>query len=372
MNTLGQAKNLITKSQNILIIPGAELQGDNLGSALALFFILKKLGKNVNTVTDVIPEKFQFLTSPSPTPSENFVISVNAKGKEISQMRYEKNDDNLKIYLSLNKGEVKSEDISFLPYSNPEETIQNPDLLITLGAQSLENLGDFFVENNQLFRQTPILNIDNQLHNENFGEVNLIELASSLAEITTDLIKLVDEKGELLDEKITTCLLAGLIWSSQNFRNPRTRPKTFEVSAFLIKRGANHQKIIQHLYKQKNLSQIKLLGKILEKLNFHEEKGLGTAALTEKDFQDCQASSKDLAFVMEELKFQFRHLPNLLILWGSHSSPPLTKGIFYSPNLNLTEKILENFESVARGNGVLFLIRNSDLNSAEEKVLNIL
>ena len=74
----------------------------------------------------------------------------------------------------------------------------------------------------------------------------------------------------------------------------------------------------------------------------------------------------------EELKFHFRHLPNLLILWESHASPPLTKGVFYSPDLSLSEKILENFEGASRGNGILFLIRETDLNIAREKVLNIL
>lgn len=365
MDVLNQAKNLIAKSQNILIIPESEIQGDKLGSALALFFTLKKLGKNVNLLTGKIPEKFNFLVNPDLSPAGSFVISVNTAGKEISKMRYEKNNNDLKIYLALDKGEIKNEDVSFLRQRTFGEAERNPDLLIALGIQSLEG-------QEQLLGEAPILNIDNQPNNENFGEVNIIETTSSLAEIVTNLIELMDEEKELFNEEIATCLLTGLIWSSQNFRNPRTRPKTFKTSAFLIEKGADHQKIIQHLYKQKSISQIKLLGRILEKLNFHDVKDVYSASLTANDFQDCHASSKDLAFVLEELKFHFRHLPNLLILWESHASPPLVKGIFYSPNLNLTEKISENFESVSRGQGVLFLTRDNDLISAEEKILSIL
>lgn len=364
MEALIRAKNIIDKCRNILIVPDPESQGDSLGSALALFYTLKKLGKNVNVQLGEITEKFKFLTNLCPAANGDFIISINTDGKEVSQMRYEKNCKDLKIYLTLNKGQFKNEDVILTPFLTPTSAPGQPDLLITVGAQSLEGIP-------HNFWSMPILNIDNQPQNENFGEVNLIEMASSLAEITTSLIKSMGSE-EFFDKETATCLLAGIVWSSQNFRNPKTRPKTFETSAFLIEKGADHQEIIKHLYRQKSISQIKLLGKILENLNFHEQKEIYSANIKESDFMECQASSKDLAFVLEELKFHFRHLPNLLILWESHASPPLTKGIFYSPNSNLTEKILENFESVSKGNGVIFLARETNLDLVREKVLNIL
>ena len=370
---LSLAKNLIEKSRSILIIPSTDLRGDSLGSALALFFTLKKLGKNVNVVTQEFPEKFQFLINLLGNHHGDFVISIDTTGKEISQMRYERNEKDLKIYLTLNGGEIGTEDVSFPPYSPTGiPHFQKPDLLITLGARSLESLGGFFEKNSRIFYETPILNIDNQPYNENFGEVNLIEITSPLAETTTDLIKLMDRGETILSGDIATCLLTGIVYASQNFRSPRTRPRTFEISAFLIEKGADHQGIVQHLYKQKSLSQIKLLGRVLEKLNFNEKKELCFASLAEEDFRGCQSSSRDLSFVIEELRFNFRHLPNLLILWESRASPLLVKGVFYSYNLGLVEKILETFEGVSKGGGALFLVRGGNLNSAQEKVLQIL
>ena len=365
MDSIDLAKNIIEKSRNVLIFPSPELQGDSLGSSLALFYTLKKLGKNVNINIEDVPEKFKFLMNNEPTATGDFVISINTEGKEISQMRYEKNGKDLKICLALNKGSVKSEDISFTPSLGHKLPPEQLSLLIALGAQSLEDIP-------QNFWGLPILNIDNQPRNENFGEVNLTEMTCSLAEIVVNLIRSMSSGQELFDKETATCLLTGIIWSSQNFRNQKTRPKTFEASAFLVERGANHQKIIQHLYRQKNISQIKLLGKILENLSLYEPKEIYSAAIKDEDFKNCRANSKDLAFALEELKFHFRHLPNLLILWESHASPPLTKGIFYSPNLVFTEKILENFEGVSKGSGALFLVRETDLNIAKEKVLNIL
>jgi len=364
MDAYAQAKSLIEKSRDILILPPKDIDGDSLGSALALFFILRKMGKNASAQIEKVPEKFRFLTELPSDSSQNFVINIDGSEKEISEMRYEKNNKGLKIYLTLSRGGISKQDVSFSAFS------QNPDLVITVGLASLEEAGHY---------EAPILNIDNQPQNENFGEVNLTETTSSLSEIITNLIRTTEEnenesenKFSLFDENIATCLLAGVVYASQNFRHPKTRSKTFEISSFLISQGGNHQKIVQHLYKQKNISQIKLLGKILEKMNLNEEKELSYAFLTERDFRDCQASSRDLGFVVDELKFNFRYLPNLLILWESHASPVLIKGIFYSPKANLIKKILENFEGTSRGEGVLFLTRELDINSAQEKILKII
>ena len=367
MEDFSQAKNLIERSQSILILPPQEIDGDTLSSSLALFSTLKKLGKNVNVLIGEVPEKFKFLDDLRPKTAEDFVISINTNGKEISKMRYERNNGDLKIYLTIDKGEIKTKDISFPAIS------QTPNLLITVGVGSLSDIGGPFEQNSRLFSETPILNIDNHPSNENFGEVNLVDPTSSSAEILTNLIRFMESEDEaFLDANIATHLLTGVICASQNFRNPTTRPKTFETSAFLIERGGNHQKIIQHLYKQKSVSQVNLLGKILEKLSFNEPKELYSASLTEKDFNECQASSRDLGFVMEELKLNFRYLPNLLILWESHASPVVIKGVFYSTKKGLVEKILQNYEGVSRGDGALFVIRETDMELAKESLLRII
>ena len=362
MDALKQSQKLIERSQNILIIPSSpsaqQIQGDSLASALALFFTLKKLGKNTSILIKKIPEKFQFLINLQPAfSSKEFVISIDGSEKEISEMRYEKNEKGLKIYLTLNKGEVSEKDVSCLAFG------QNPDLLITLGIRSAEDFTSY---------EAAILNIDNQPSNEDFGEINLIEITSSLAEISTNLIKSMGSGQDLIDENIATCLLTGIIYASQNFRSPKTRPQAFEASAYLIEKGADHQKIIQHLYKQKNVPQIRILGRILEKLSFDEKKELYCTSLTERDFQECGARPKDLSYAIEELKFNFHYLPNLLILWESHTSPILIKGIIYSTKPELVEKVLENYQGVSRGEIALFLIRDSNLASAKEKMLKVI
>jgi len=366
MDDFTQAKNLIEKSRNILILPPREADGDTLASSLALFSALKKMGKNANVLIDEIPEKFKFLDIDPLKAAGDFVISVNTSNKEISKMRYERNGGDLKIYLTVDKGELRPRDIAFPAVNQPQ------DLLITIGIKSLNDIASFFEQNSRFLSETLILNIDNHSANENFGEVNLVDAKTSSAEILTGLIRLMESEDEaFLDKNIATSLLTGVICASQNFRNPTTMPKTFETSAFLIARGGDHQKIIRHLYKQKSVAQINLLGKILEKLNFSEPKELYSASLTEKDFLECRASSRDLGFVVEELKFSFRYLPNLLILWESRASPTVVKGIFYSTKKELVEKILRHYAGVAKGEGILFVMKEPDLDLAKENLLKI-
>ena len=378
MEALLQAKNIIEQSQNILILPSPESQGDSLGAGIALFFTLKKLGKNVNLLIDEVPEKFQFLADLEEMPND-FVISVNTAENEVSKFRYEKDENELRIFLTPKNGPFRPLRVSFPSRQkitmglNGEAAKKDADLAVVIGAWSMESLGGQFEREAAILSRIPILNIDNQPLNEGFGEVNLIEITSALSEITLALVEALELPGkELTDRKITTALLAGIVWSSQNFRNPKTRPKTFKIAASLIERGADHQNIIHHLYKQKKVSQIKILGRILEKLDLNEEKQLCLACLSEKDFTECQANSKDLSFAIEELKLNFRYLPNLLVLWESHASPIVIKGIFYSPSQGLVEKVLENFEGISRGNTTLFVVREDNLQRAQEKILKII
>ncbi len=369
-----QSKSLIEKAQNIhIFLPEnynlSLTEGDVFCAGTALFYSLRKIGKKVNLFFERIPPNFQFLTTPS------LIISVDTDKTKFSELSYEQTDKGLKIFLSSSLKKISAKDVSFtsLEESFQTNTSESPDLLIVLGCQDLESIGKRFNESSNVFYQTPILNIDNNSKNQNYGEVNLIELKSlSLSEIVFELVKTIDQ--ELIEKDISTLLLAGIIWSSENFRNPKTRPQTFQTASLLIEKGGNHQKIIQNFYKTKSISQIKLLGQVLKKMTFNQEKEMYCTGLTEEDFKDSQSSSKDLGGVLQELKFSFGSLSlsNLLILWESRCSPLLIKGIFYSHHQMLAEKILESFEGTSNGKSALFLIREKTLDQAYQKFLKVL
>ena len=383
MNILNQAIELIEKSRNIHIYTPENheislTEGDAFCAAGALFYALKKAKKEPVLFSQKVPSKeFQFLSN------SKLMITVNGRAKDISEISYEKDDENLKIFLTSAQGNLSPNHLSFSPdFSqellgpNENSRSSSPDLLIILGASDLEKLGEPFKKDPRFFYRFPILNIDNDPANQNFGEINLIDIKScSVSELVANLLQ---EFGafdaESPDENIATFLLSGIIWASENFRNPKTKPQTFKRASYLVAKGANHQKIIQNFYKTRPVSQIKLLGQVLEKLTFNGEKELYCASLTKKDFQKSGTTSKDLSDVLKELKFNYGNsiFSNFLLLWESHASPIIMKGIFYSAKPNLTERVLENFEGISRGKISLFLIREKELDTAYQKFLKII
>ena len=369
MNICEEIKNLIAKSQNIFVLLSKDVNADNLGGALSLFYILKKLGKNANVVLQNIPEKLKFLPLPDYLNSlkiqKNLIISLSNAGENISEIRYDKDGTNLRIHFFSKNGELSEKDFSFASQE------LKPDFLISLATKNLEGLGRVFEENPQIFYEKPILNIDNDADNEKFGEINFIEQNSSgVSEMIGEFLK--NTYQNLIDENAATCLLAGIVYSTKNFQNSLTTSKNLGLASFLVKSGADHQKIILNLYKTKNFGTLRLLGRVLDKLSFNEQKGLYRVSLTREDFQKSNSSPKDLGFILEELKFRLINPKPLLILWESYASENLIKGIFYSPLGSQIKTILKNYQSTQKDKGVLFLVKNPDIKEVEKEILNML
>jgi len=247
MIDIEQSKKLIEEAKNIYIIPSQINEPESIVSALALFYTLKELNKNVNLIIEELPEKLKFLVPSLDFISypKNLVISIPQKSTDVSQIYYEKNEEALKIYLTIDKGNIKKENISFY-FSEPK-----PDLIITLGIQDfkvqlIEGLDCF-----GFLMDSPILNIDtptslgtDKQENKNFGKINLIE-DCSFSEILMALLKSINK--ELIKKEAANCLLAGLIIYTDNFKNSKTTAEIFETAGLLMKKGANIKEITDNL-----------------------------------------------------------------------------------------------------------------------------
>jgi len=313
-----QAVDLIQKSKNILIALPENLNGDSLGSALALETALKTLGKKIEIVcAETVPEKLRFLAGSENLKNKissgrDFIISIDTSKNKISRLRYEKDNSLLKIFLATDQ-KVEQRDIQLEP---------GPfvyDLIFTLDTQDLESLGDLYKNNAELFFNQPLLNIDCQSGNEYFGEVNLVEpTASACAEIVS---RLIDSFGpNLIDSSSATALLTGLISKTHSFQNARTTPQALALASLLITRGGEQEKIVQNLYKTIPLNHLRLWGRLLSRLDFDETKKIAWLWATKEDFLATQSSDCDLPFVIEEIDDLFPQINLSFILWPEDSS----------------------------------------------------
>lgn len=348
-------KQLIDQAKNVCLIP-AENEPESLSAALALFYTLKEAGKNVNVMTEHIPEKLNFLVPSLDFISspKNFVFSVPRSIADVSQVYYEKNGEALKIHLTIDKGFLKKEDISFY-YSDAR-----PDLLITLGIHNFEQELSGRLNAFGFILDTPIVNVDNQETNTRFGRINIVE-PTSLAEMVADILK---TQGNF-NADTANCLLAGLILHYENFKKA-SNPKVFETVSFLMEKGGDYRKVSDELAKPSQ-KDVYFLSKIFRSIKT-EENGMLVSTITIDDFQDFSKAETGTAVQkLRDLGIE----NDVLVLFGSHGSGPLTKGFFYSKKPELLAKLSGQQETGSR-DWVFLTLSETDVASAKENIKKLL
>jgi nanoRNase/pAp phosphatase (c-di-AMP/oligoRNAs hydrolase) len=294
--------NRLTQASSVLILASGS-SGDGLASGLALRAFLSKLEKDVALLAiDQISDRFAFLPHVSEVLSEvdltkSFVIDVSTKRSPLGELSYKKEEDRLSIFVKPTAGQFTPQDVSFRTSNFPYE------LVIVIGVGSFEQLGEFYAKNTGLFFETPVVNIDFRATNENFGQINLVNLqATSCSEIVLDLIN--EFEASLLDEIIATQLLAGIIAETNSFQHIRTTPQTFIKASQLVSLGAKQQDIIGSLYKTKSLGLLKLWGRVLARLQQEESYNLIYSSLNTNDIVRSGASMNDIENIIKEMGLQ--------------------------------------------------------------------
>lgn len=299
-----QIVELINNSKNILITTHINPDGDCLGSSLALAMALAKLEKNVQIASsDPIAEMLKFLPKNQDIKtdfsySKDIIISISTAQMKMEKLGYRNlpEENKLDIIITPKSGFITQKDI-FLNSGSSKF-----DLIFVLDAPDLERVGKIYDENTDLFYETPLVNIDHHPGNSYFGKVNWVELtATSTAEILVSLIESLGRGSNLFDAEIATCLLTGIITDTGSFQHANTTPKSFTVAAQLVAAGARQQEIIQHIYKTKPLSTLKLWGKILSCINEEKKQRFVWSVVYKNDFLELRAQETETAGVVDEL-----------------------------------------------------------------------
>jgi len=358
MEEVLKAKNSIENAKNIGILTKTDASDDAIGATLALFFALKNNNKKVFFPCPEIPGKINSLLG----GKEQKRLRISFK-EDVSEVYYEKNDKGIDIYLTPRDGEAGEESFSYKVVSGTEQlSPENPeayDLLLTVGIGEFGDVESLCFDNlDQLYGCT-VINIDTDLNNQNYGEINLIEDSQAISQKVSCMIK---EFGpEYMNKDVANFLLYGLTTSAKNIKNKKNIP----TIRWLFKHGGD-----LNLLDSKS-PQMKLLELVLKNINYIEEKNIYSSSLSEKNLFDSGATSKDLAFVVEKVKNFFK-LPSFLLLWESRTSPLSVKGIFYSDKKLQVERVASNFKGVSKGNGAMFLAGETSLNLAKDMVISII
>jgi phosphoesterase RecJ-like protein len=364
LNSQEQIKDQIGKNDAILICVGKNPEGDALGSALALYGSLKKMGKKVDVVSPgAVADKYVFMPEVDRISSKlegarDYVFSLDIDKKKLQQLRYEVEEDKLKIFITAKNGEISKDRISL------ESARFNYEIIIVLGTSDLESLGGVYDENSELFYDVPVINIDNNPSNEYFGKINLVDVAaSSTAEIVFNLISELDEK--LIDEKIATDLLTGVIAATDSFQNKNTTPKAFMAAASLIAQGANKQDIIRYLYKTKSVSMLKLMGKAMSGLKYNSQYKLAWSIIDDDSFIKANAVTS-INLAIKELSQSSPEFDLFFLLYTYDGS---LKGIVDFGSKQDASELMKLLNGHMEDGQVIFTPQETDLVAAEKEIL---
>jgi len=368
-----QIFEFVKNSQKILVVFKKNYSGDALSSALAIFLLLEKLGKKVDLVCHdfVLHKNYSFLPATDKIRDDlsclkQFIISMEMKDNKIKDLSYEVKNDKLNIILTPQKGYFDEEKIKF------KSGKYKYDLIITLDTDDLESLGDLYEKNNQFFYETPIINIDHNAENEQYGQINLVELTkSSAAEIVFDIIDEYD--SNLLTPEIATCLLTGMISKTKSFRSTSVTPQSLSIASQLILNGADRDLIIQNLYRTKSINTLKLWGKVLARLKHDSNYKMTWSYLQQKDLIELNMNRPNFTEIVEELITSAPEAEIIILFYEtqdkkiaahvystkSHDSLHLAKSFNPSGNKKLATFEMESSDLVEAGRKVIDAIKSN-------------
>ncbi|HMQ01977.1 MAG TPA: hypothetical protein PKD79_02835 [Candidatus Doudnabacteria bacterium] len=282
-----------------IVIP-ERLGVDFFVSTIALAKKLQLIGKKATIFSSALnlPELLFFPNTPKVyqdfTTGPELVVRVNGSTTKPKQLRYEKDRDDLLIYLTPESGQFSEADIEVLPSAT------NIELLFILGSTNLKQLGKLYSKHTEVFYNIPKIVINNKLEQEYFGTINWVDgTASCLSEQLASWL-LQDEKATK-EDLVTTGLLAGIIDATQSFRDPKTTPDTLALAARLVNLGARRQDVIQYLFKTKPFNLIQLWGRALARVKTITEQNTIYTILTTQDFQKTNTNLHTALQVMQEL-----------------------------------------------------------------------
>jgi phosphoesterase RecJ-like protein len=227
---LKEISELIKRRRSFLITAHERLDGDALGSELALYHLLKQMGKEATVYNqDETPENYRFF------PESDRII-------------------------------------------NELPPIESFDTAFVLDCSELKRVGK---EAARIATIPCLINIDHHFSNGGFCETRLIDpLASSTGEL---ICRLLAHMGILPTREMATCLYTAILTDTGGFRYGSTGRNTLIAAADLVAGGADPQWISENVYEAYAPARIRLLAAVLPTLTIDEGGRVGSLTIMQKD-----------------------------------------------------------------------------------------
>lgn len=331
-STEQQAIQRAMDATQILITTPERPSLDAMAAACALGLFFRKYEKRFDLrIPGWNPDRYGRIIAPDLPVREEIPavqpmhIKLNLEHTPLAELEYDANERELTITVIPKHGSWKPEDV------RTESGSDRYDLVIACGVADMSSLGKLAEEQSAFLYRTPVINFDYQPTNENWGQINIVDLTS--VSVTETVFHWLETwQNHPIDAQIATALLAGMIDETHSFRTTNVTPATLDASSRLMSLGGEREKIVHTLWRTRSVATLKLWGRVLSRLEQDRSKGFAWSILTESDILESGAPGDDIDGVFEEL---LAYAPEaktvaLIIMSGSdaqvsiHTQPPLS------------------------------------------------
>lgn len=248
LETFSKIKDEILKANSIAITAHVNPDGDNLGSVLAMYSMLKTLGKDPEIlIDDEIPSTFKFLP---------------------------------------NIGEIK----------RPENFDKVYDLIIVLDSGDVGRIG----RTKMLFEKAKMtVNLDHHMTNPEYAKLNYVGKRSATGEV---LFEFFESCGLKLNREIATCLFTAISSDTGSFKYDSTTDYTFYAASKLMEEGIDINEIAVNLFQNRSKSRTELLISAAENANYYFNDRVCIGRVTNKMMSDFSCAKHDSEGIVEFLR----------------------------------------------------------------------
>jgi phosphoesterase RecJ-like protein len=236
--------DLILKAKRPVFVADERLDGDSLGSSLAMADWLRGRGVRVPVyISEPVPAKYRFLPGLDQCTTDRQIFN--------------------------------------------DPTV---DLVVVFDCSDA-----WYVE--KLLRpldplRPSVINIDHHASNPHYGAVNqVLTDAPATAEVIYRFFK---ENHLVPSREAATCLLAGICFDTTVFSNSATNGRALQAASDLVMGGGRIQTVIHRLYQNRSVNMLRVWGAALERLTRHPEKNIVWTFLTCADLEAHGASEEEV------------------------------------------------------------------------------
>ncbi len=273
-------KSALDSAKSILVAIPEHPSQDVVAASLALYLSLRASGKQVLPVASSQPVvRDSHLVGLDKITAEvggnNLVITFNLPEDAVDKVTSNTEGGHLNLIITPKKDTepIKAENLSFT------YTGSTADLVIVVGASSLNELGSLYEKEIELFEKAKVVAYGNI--QTAFGAIDMTDPSSSNSELTTALLQ---ELQLPIDRDIANNLMLGMEDATIGLTSPNMTPDTFEALAVLYRNGARRS-VMSDTPQAKIISDTPIVDTPIEQVESKESPSLEiTDQPTQKDW----------------------------------------------------------------------------------------